>query len=137
MIRRHAGGTIWAIALGASLAFASHAWAASYPPGPGGCCPDTLTIINIQNAQASPHPGTGDVVLGVGGIITAFAQQAAPFGFYMQMKNGLPYGGIGVFTGKTDHGPGTPFNLQLGDSVVVYGKVKSFQGAVAIGSLNG
>ena len=120
-----------------TLTLAANATAAQYPPGPFACCPDTLTIINVQNAAASPHPVTGDVVLGLGGIITGFANQSRPFGFYMQMSNGLPYSGIGVFTGNVDHGPGTVYNLQLGDSVVVYGKVKSYQGAVAIGSLGG
>jgi hypothetical protein len=120
-----------------SLALATRAVAATYPPGPNGCCPDTLTIVNLQNALAIPHPTTGDVVLGVGGVITAFAQQVRPYGFYMQMKDGQSYSGVGVFTGNVDHGPGSAQNLQLGDSVVVYGKVKSFDGAVAIGALGG
>jgi hypothetical protein len=120
-----------------SLAIATSAWAAQYPPGPMGCCPDTLTIINVQNPLANPNPQTGDVVLGVGGIITAFAQTFPPFGFYMQMQNGLPYSGVPVYTGLVDHGPGTPDNLQPGDSVVVYGKIKSYQEAIAIGSLGG
>ncbi|MFI5371618.1 MAG: hypothetical protein ACHQ52_08675 [Candidatus Eisenbacteria bacterium] len=111
--------------------------AAQYPPGPHGCCPDTLTIINVQNPLATPHPTTGDVVLGVGGVITAFADQYRPYGFYMQMRNGFAYSGVGVFTGNVNQGPGTPYNLQLGDSVVVYGKVKSFDGAVVIGSFGG
>ena len=140
MNRRLAGLSTGAVALGAcalSLALATNVRAAQYPPGPFDCCPDTLTIINVQNPLATPHPTTGDVVLGVGGVITGFAQQSRPYGFYMQMANGLPYSGVGVFTGNVDHGPGTDQNLQVGDSVVVYGKVKSYQGGVAIGSLGG
>ena len=121
----------------ASLALATGARAEQYPPGPDGCCPDTLTIINLRNPDAIPHPVEGDVVLGVGGIITAFNQSQAPFAFYMQMSNGLPYSGVTVFTGNEDHGPGTPYNLQPGDSVVVYGKVQHFSGANAIGETEG
>jgi len=120
-----------------SLAVATKVLAAQYPPGPQGCCPDTLTVINVQNPLASPHPITGDVVLGVGGVITGFADQFRPFGFYMQMRNGLPFSGVGVFSGNANYGPGTPQNLQLGDSVVVYGKIKSYKGAVVIGDLGG
>src|SRR5512132_1357959 len=79
MNRRLAGRWMRPIALGAclvSLALAGNVLAAQYPPGPHGCCPDTLTIINIQNPLALPHPATGDVVLGVGGVITGFADQA-------------------------------------------------------------
>src|SRR5262249_27668047 len=61
--------------------------------------------------------------------VTAFHRHQAPFGFYMQMRNGLPYSGVAVFTGNLDPGPGTPFNLQVGDSVVVYGKVQHFSDA--------
>jgi hypothetical protein len=125
----------FAVASIASLALATGAWAAQYPPGPGNCCPDTLTIINLQNPAAIPHPGPGDVVLGVGGIITGFHRHQAPFGFYMQMKNGLPYSGVSVFTGNLDQGPGTPINFQPGDSVVVYGKVQHFSDA-ALATVN-
>jgi len=131
MSRRPAGRKTGRAALGAflaSLALATAATAAQYPPGPGGCCPDTLTIINLRNPDATPHPGPGDVVLGVGGIITAFTHDVGQFSFYMQMSNGLPYSGVGVFTGNVDPGPGTPFNLQIGDSVVAYGKVQHFIG---------
>ena len=142
---RPTGGSVLA-ALVASLALASGAVAgATYPPGPNGCCPDTLTIINLRNPAATPHPAAGDVVLGIGGIITAFAPHLGPYGFYMQMPNGLPYSGVAVFTGNVDHGPGTPFNLQVGDAVVVYGKVQHFSDTdvqsdaegLAIGSIDG
>ena len=116
-------------ALGAVLvmtALASSALAATYPPGPGGAYPDTLTIINLRHPAAVPHPQTGDVVLGIGGIITGFAPNVGTYGFYMQMTNGLPYSGIAVFTGNVDQGPGSATNLQVGDSVVVYGKVQHF-----------
>jgi len=128
------------IALGAGLGLlvmASSAVAAQYPPGPGNCCPDTLTIVNVQNPAANPHPGTGDVVLGIGGIVTGFANQFRPYGFYIQLQNAPPYGGVGVYTGNVDHGPGTDQDLHLGDQVVVYGKVKSYKNAVAVGSLGG
>ena len=141
MNRPVAGRRMGGVALGAAslllLALATNVFASQYPPGPGNCCPDTLTIINLQNPLATPHPTTGDVVLGVGGVITGFADQFQPYGFYMQMRNGLPYSGVGVFTGGVNQGPGTSFGLHLGDSVVVYGKVKSYKGAVAIGSIGG
>jgi hypothetical protein len=111
--------------------------AAQYPPGPGGCCPETLTIINIKNPLASPHPLPGDIVNGVGGIITAFHVKPGTMGFYMQMANGLPFSGIHVITGRVDHGPGTASNLHVGDSVVVYGKVQRDHGSIVIGSASG
>lgn len=142
--RHPLAGSLALGALFASLAVSPAAWAgATYPPGPGNCCPDTLTIINLRNPAAVPHPTNGDVVLGVGGIVTAFAPHFGPYGFYMQMSNGLPYSGVAVFTGNVDHGPGTLDNLQIGDSVVVYGKVQHFSGTdpnlndVVIGSLDG
>jgi len=121
----------------AALALATSAAAAQYPPGPAACCPDTLTIANVRNPLASPHPVTGDVVLGVGGIITAFDVKPGPYGFYMQMSNGLPYSGVAVITGNNDRGPGTTTNLQVGDSVVVYGRIQDYQGGTAIGSTSG
>lgn len=135
MSRRPARWMTGRAALGAclaSLALASGALAAQYPPGPDGCCPDTLTIINLRNPDATPHPEQGDVVLGVGGIITAFNRSQGSFGFYMQMSNGLPYSGVGVFAGNLD-----PFDLQVGDSVVAYGKVQHFNGAEALTSPGG
>ena len=139
MSRRIAHGILApaAVAVLLALALVTGARADQYPPGPGLCCPDTLTIINVQNPASSPHLSTGDVVLGVGGIITGFANQFRPYGFYMQMSNGYPYSGIGVYTGNVDHGPNTLYNLQPGDSVVTYGKIKSYKEAVAIGSLGG
>lgn len=121
----------------ASLALAAGALAATYPPGPGNAYPDTLNIPNVQNPAAVPHPTSGDVVLGISGIVTGFVDQARPFGLYIQLANGGQYGGIGVYTGNVFHGPGSDDNLQIGDQVVVYGKVKSYQQAVVIGALGG
>ncbi len=123
-LRPLAGSALAAVL--ALAALASSAPADTYPPGPDGCCPDTLTIINLRNPAAVPHPGNGDVVLGVGGIITGFTNQVGTYGFYMQMSNGLPYSGVAVFTGNVDAGPGSAQNLQVGDSVVVYAKVAHF-----------
>src|SRR4029079_2994505 len=105
-----------------STALVASALADTYPPGPGNCCPDTLTIINLRNPAAVPHPANGDDVLGVGGIVTAFSHRVGTYGFYMQMSNGLPYSGVAVFTGNDDNAQA----LQVGDSVVVYGKVNHF-----------
>ena len=135
------GGALVA-ALAVSLAAVPLAFAGdTYPSGPNNCCPDTLTIVNLRNPAANPHPLPGDVVLGIAGIVTGFTPHQAPFGFYMQMPGGIPYSGIAVFTGNVDHSP----TLQVGDAVVVYGKVQHFSGtnlesdddALAIGSLDG
>src|SRR5262249_32371949 len=131
-------------ALLASLAAVAPAFAGdTYPPGPHGCCPDTLTVVNLRNPAANPHPQPGDVVLGIAGIVTGFTPHQAPFGFYMQMPGGAPYSGIAVFTGNVDHGP----ELAVGDAVVVYGKVQHFSGTglngeteddgLAIGGMDG
>ena len=118
------GGALIA-ALVASLGVVPLAFAGdTYPPGPNGCCPDTLTIVNLRNPAANPHPQPGDVVLGIAGIVTGFTPHQAPFGFYMQMSSGVPYSGIAVFTGNVDHSA----SLQVGDAVVVYGKVQHFSG---------
>ena len=124
--------TVFAILGAVTLfAFAGTAGAANvYPPGPGGTCPDTLKIFNIQNPLASCHPATLDTVLGVAGIITGFDAKASAYGFYMQDPSGV-YAGIDVFTGATNHnaaGAGAGFNLSLGDKVAVYGTTQNFQG---------
>lgn len=117
----------------AATAFATTASATQYP---NATFPDTLTIINIQAAGAIPHPVVPDTVRGIGGIVTGFDPKPTGFGFYMQMSNGLPFSGIDVFTGSVNKGPGTPFNFQLGDSVVVYGKVQEFGGGSEIEGLD-
>jgi hypothetical protein len=139
MNRRNAGLVVKSGLLSAfaSLVLCSVAMAATYPPGPGNAYPDTLNITNVQNPSAVPHPTTGDVVLGVSGIITGFVDQARPFGLYIQLSNGGQWSGIGVYSGNVFHGPGSDDNLQIGDAVVVYGKIKSYQQAVAIGSIGG
>ena len=117
-----------------ALALATSASATQYPRGPGNCCPDTLSIIHVQNPTASPHPVVPDTVRGVGGIVTGFDPKATGFGFYLQMTNGLPYSGVFVFTAAFNKGPGSPLNL--GDSVVVYGKVQEFQNGTEIEGLD-
>jgi len=138
---RPAAGSVALGALICVLALAAPAFAAQYPPGPGGCCPDTLTIVNLRNPAAVPHPVAGDVVLGIRGVITGFAPHFGPYGFYMEMPSGEPYSGIAVFTGNVDHQP----ELHVGDLVAVYGKVQHFSdtdnggddGSLAIGSVDG
>jgi hypothetical protein len=89
------------------------AMATQYPPGPGGTCPDSLTVVNIQNPAASCHPANGDSVYGVGGICTAFDTKTSGVGFYMQISGGGPYTGIDCFTANE-----IPL-YSRGDSVVV------------------
>ncbi len=124
----------------AALALATSAFATQYPPGPGALYPDTLTIFNIQAALATPHPIVPDTVRGVGGIITGFDAKPTGFGFYIQISDPLgtlKFSGIDVFTGSVNKGPGTPFNFQVGDSVVVeYGKVQDFGGGTEIEGLD-
>ncbi|HET7226415.1 MAG TPA: T9SS type A sorting domain-containing protein [Candidatus Eisenbacteria bacterium] len=111
----------------AATAFA----AAKYPPGPGGTCPDSLTIVQCENPAALCHPATLDTVLGVRGVITGFDAIPTGFGFYMETVDGAPWSGIDVFTGSANYNaavPGTPTggNLAIGDSVVVYGRMQEF-----------
>jgi hypothetical protein len=108
-----------------------------YPPGPGGTCPDTLKIFNVQDTGASCHPAVLDTVLGVAGIITGFDLRASAYGFYLQNNGFSSWSGIDIFTGATNYnGPvaGSPSggNLAIGDSVVVYGTVQEFQGETEI-----
>jgi len=129
-----------AAALGAAMLFCCTAVGHAtdvYPPGPGGTCPDTLKIFNLQNPIATCHPATLDTVLGIAGIVTGMDQKASAYGFYIQNRGSSSYAGIDIFTGATNHGSSGPigvpgFNLTLGDSVVVYGTMQNFQGEVEI-----
>src|SRR5882724_1265073 len=55
------------------------AGATIYPPGPGGTCPDTMTINNLQNAILACHPAAGDTVYGVRGVVVAVDSIAGAF----------------------------------------------------------
>ena len=118
------------------------------PPGPG-CvaenagCPlppgylcDTLQIKNCQELFAQPFAATGDSVDGIGGIITALDTIPTGFSFYIQ-NNAVPdsgFVGADVFSGGSNIA--ASLGLQLGDSVVVYGKTAEFGGGTEILSRN-
>ncbi len=119
------------------------AWALRYPPGPGGAWPDTLSISHVQNPSAVPHPVAPDSVYGVGGIVTGFDPIPSGFAVYLQTScsgsSPNAYTGVDVFTGSFNFG-GAPFNLALGDSVIVYGRVAEFppsNGGTEIEGLDG
>lgn len=108
------------------------ALATQYPPGPGGACPDSLTIVNIQNPAAPCHPAIGDSIYGVGGICTAFDTKTSGVGFYMQITGGGQYTGINCFTANEI----PPY--ARGDSVVVEGgQYTKYSGDPELTSLSG
>lgn len=119
--------------LGAALLIctATVASATQYPPGPGGAFPDTLTIQNLQDAAAVPFLAIPDTVRGIEGIITGFDAKPTGFAFYIQDATGNPFTGIDVFTGSFNKNA-APWNFQIGDKVVVYGKKQEFQGETEI-----
>lgn len=103
--------------------------ALQYPPGPGGAYPDTVSLWQTRNPIAIPHPVPTDTVYGVGGIVIGFDAKPSGFAFYIENSGPTrPWTGIDIFTGATNKGPGTPWNFQLGDSVIVYGKMQNYQG---------
>lgn len=111
------------------------AHATNYPPGPGGANPDTLIYVRfVQDPAATPHPVAPDTVWGIGGIVTGFDTFPSGFAIYVQNRTATnaPWTGIDVFTGGTNYQPanaGTGWpGLQLGDSVMVYGRMEEFQG---------
>ncbi|MCC6651895.1 MAG: T9SS type A sorting domain-containing protein [Candidatus Eisenbacteria bacterium] len=110
---------------------ASSALAVQYPPGPGGLYPDTLTIENLQNSAAVPFLAVPDTVRGIGGIITGFDNKSSGYALYMQTSTGAPFSGIDVFFGAYNKSA-APYNLAIGDSIVVYGKKQEFQGETEI-----
>ena len=100
-----------------------------YPPGPPyRSCPDTLTIVDVQQPDtliAPCHPATLDTVWGVKGTITGFDLRASSFAIYIQTNNSLGWNGINVFTGATNYA-GSPYNLAIGDQIAVYGTTQEF-----------
>jgi FlgD Ig-like domain len=139
-----------ALICAATLAFVAQAALAvtftTYPPGPGGACPDTLSINQLKTrldtgGACSPNdraPGSsapGDTILGVGGIITGFDEIPTGFDLYIQTTGGGPRTGIDVFTHGTNMRPVYGFNR--GDSIVVeYAGVANFQGDVELEAPN-
>ncbi len=118
------------LAAAALMCSAGSAVAVQYPPGPGGTDLDTLTIRNLQDPSAVPHPAAPDTVWGVRGIITGFDPKPTGFAFYIQDATGNPWTGIDVFTGGTNYQ--TFFPLAIGDEVVTYGKKQEFAGETEI-----
>ena len=106
-----AAGGLGLLAL--ALAVSTPALGSVYPPGPGGSCPDTLTIYQVQDPSATCHPASGDTVQGFAGIVTAVDQIAPYYTFYLQAAAGGPWSGVRVMTAQTDYG------FTPGDSVVV------------------
>lgn len=100
-----------------------------YPPGPPyRTCPDTLTIVDVQQPDttiAPCHPATLDTVWGVKGTITGFDLRASSFAIYIQTNNDLGWNGVNVFTGATNYA-GAPYNYAIGDEVAVYGTTQEF-----------
>ncbi|MFN8588782.1 MAG: FlgD immunoglobulin-like domain containing protein [Candidatus Eisenbacteria bacterium] len=133
-IRRAARVAPLALALLLSLAPAGQA--RRFPPGPGNAYPDTLTIVNVQSPSAVPVLTSPDTVYGIGGIITGFDAKSSGYGFYIQRSGGLPYTGVDIFTGSYNKAA-APYNLAIGDSVVVYGRVQVFQGEAEIEGYDG
>src|SRR5689334_24305126 len=117
------------------MMLAGTAFAAQYPPGPGATCPDSVTLMRIQNSLATCHPAIGDTVYGVGGIITGFDAIPTGFGFYIENSDGEVFSGIDVFTHGTNYQP--TMGLQEGDSIVVESsKVGQFQNGLEIFGTN-
>jgi hypothetical protein len=112
------------VALMTCLAFPALA-ANKYPPGPGGTCIDTLKIKDVQDAAALCHPTVLDTVLGVGGIVIGFDAKPSAFAVYFQSRGNPNFAGVQAFTGATNYNA-SPFNLALGDSIIVYGTVQEF-----------
>jgi hypothetical protein len=109
------------------------AGAVIYPPGPGGACPDTMTIVNLQDPAQVCHPASSDTVYGVKGVYIATDSIPTAYGFWFQMAAGGPYSGVDVFTGATNYQApvaGTPSggNLFYGDLLAVDGRSLEFNG---------
>lgn len=114
---------------------AAPALATQYPPGPGGACPDTLSIYQVQNPAAPCHPVSGDTLLGIGGIVTGLDQIPTGFSYYIQTTGGSPWTGLNVFTGGSNMS--STLGYQLGDSVKVYWSSKTvFSGGIEVQSPN-
>src|SRR5438445_2146338 len=96
-----------------------------YPPGPGGTCPDTLKISQVQDVGALCHPATLDTVLGIKGIVTGFDAKPSAFAVYFQNSQGGGFSGVQAFTGATNYNA-APYSLARGDSIAVYGTTQEF-----------
>jgi hypothetical protein len=123
------------------LLVAGTAFAAQYPPGPGGTCPDTLTLFDVRFNDATCYPASTDTIYGVKGIVTGFDKDFSPFAFYIQTIGG-PWRGAQVFTGTTNYFSSVPDsptggNLQRGDQVIVYGRRFEFSGQTEIEGYDG
>lgn len=106
---------------------------------PNATYPDTLNLFNVQFGMANPgagNPALLDTVNGVGGIITGFDAKATGYAFYIQTTGGNPYTGIDVFTGSFNYNA-APYNLVIGDSVIVYGRIQEFGGGTELEGLDG
>ena len=100
--------------------------------------PDTLNIHDVQFGMAHPapnYPAWQDTVPGVGGIVTGMDAIPTGYGFYIQMNVGA-WTGIKVYTGGYNYKI-APFNVALGDSVVVYGRIQESQNGTEIEGLDG
>ena len=124
------------MSVAALVCVAGTAVAAQYPPGPGGLFTDTLSVVNVQNSAAVPFVAVLDTVYGTGGVITGFDAKSSGYAFYMQISNGAQFGGVDVFTGSYNK-QGAPYNLSLGDSVIVYGRKQEFQGETELEGYDG
>lgn len=106
---------------------------------PNATYPDTLNLYSVQFGMANPaanYPALLDTVNGVGGIITGFDAKATGYAFYIQTTGGNPWTGIDVFTGSFNYNA-APYNLALGDSVIVYGRIQEFGGGTELEGLDG
>jgi hypothetical protein len=117
------------------LCCATAAQARQWPPGPNGTFLDSLRVMDIQDTLLAPHPRpqVPDTVRGVAGIVTGFDAIPTGFGFYLQnnradaLGNQAGWQGIDIFTGSTNKI--CTIGLEVGDSVVVYGKEQRFPNA--------
>jgi len=110
--------------------FVGSAQATVWPPGSGGGCPtDTLTIPQLQIPGAC-RPAHLDTVKSIKGIVTAIKSSGTSRSFYMQARrsNQLTVGqtGMNCFYGSPNF-----TDLQIGDSVAVYGHVDTTFGVKA------
>jgi hypothetical protein len=110
--------------------FAGSAQATIWPPGSGGGCPtDTIDIPQLQIVGAC-QPAHLDTVKSIKGIITAIKSSGTSRSFYMQARrsNQLTVGqtGMNCFYGSPNF-----TDLQIGDSVAVYGRMDTTFGVKA------
>lgn len=138
------------LALVMMVVAAHSAFAAVFGRFPNATCPDTLSIkllkdkLDTANSPCNAQDGItyalasgapADTVLGVGGIITAFDENATGFDIFIQTTGGGPNTGIDVFTHGTNLRQ--PYGLQLGDSIIVeWAGIADFQGDKELASPN-